>query len=260
MRQTGIGAVADNYLGLQTSATTNDASGRLNGLGELIYEMQSNKGMKQTVDYLIRMTTKANQERQLASDRTKDVLAGVFTAFNDVPKSQLDAITQVALRTDASALMRHGTSVTQVLGLLRDTGKRKKMIVKLEAQIASYPHSNDILLQTKGLGFYMATEVAPEHLVKNAEGIAIGKGSWYETDISNMNTALRDTIDQLASLYAMEASSKQAQSQLATLVSEQPEAIKALLNHHLEMVNRSCLLYTSPSPRDGLLSRMPSSA
>ncbi len=25
-------------------------------------------------------------------------------------------------------------------------------------------------------------------------------------------------------------------------------------------VNRSCLLYTSPSPRDGLLSRMPSSA
>ena len=25
-------------------------------------------------------------------------------------------------------------------------------------------------------------------------------------------------------------------------------------------VNKSCLLYTSPSPRDGLLSRMPSSA
>ena len=28
----------------------------------------------------------------------------------------------------------------------------------------------------------------------------------------------------------------------------------------LEEVWRSCLLYTSPSPRDGLLSRMPSSA
>ena len=26
------------------------------------------------------------------------------------------------------------------------------------------------------------------------------------------------------------------------------------------MVSRGCLLYTSPSPRDGLLSRMPSSA
>ena len=39
------------------------------------------------------------------------------------------------------------------------------------------------------------------------------------------------------------------------------------LFHHKEMVKqwrgvkqRSCLLYTSPSPRDGLLSRMPSSA
>ena len=29
--------------------------------------------------------------------------------------------------------------------------------------------------------------------------------------------------------------------------------------HHLSM-EKSCLLYTSPSPRDGLLSRMPSSA
>ena len=27
-----------------------------------------------------------------------------------------------------------------------------------------------------------------------------------------------------------------------------------------DVVNLSCLLYTSPSPRDGLLSRMPSSA
>ena len=28
----------------------------------------------------------------------------------------------------------------------------------------------------------------------------------------------------------------------------------------LNQLNKSCLLYTSPSPRDGLLSRMPSSA
>ena len=34
------------------------------------------------------------------------------------------------------------------------------------------------------------------------------------------------------------------------------------LGYELEFVedNNSCLLYTSPSPRDGLLSRMPSSA
>ena len=33
-----------------------------------------------------------------------------------------------------------------------------------------------------------------------------------------------------------------------------------LMNTHLEFFSESCLLYTSPSPRDGLLSRMPSSA
>ena len=32
------------------------------------------------------------------------------------------------------------------------------------------------------------------------------------------------------------------------------------LSPEAEAVNTSCLLYTSPSPRDGLLSRMPSSA
>ena len=29
---------------------------------------------------------------------------------------------------------------------------------------------------------------------------------------------------------------------------------------NLVLISRTCLLYTSPSPRDGLLSRMPSSA
>src|SRR5665647_2398952 len=32
-----------------------------------------------------------------------------------------------------------------------------------------------------------------------------------------------------------------------------------ILNHHVAPITISCLLYTSPSPRDGLLSRMPSS-
>ena len=36
---------------------------------------------------------------------------------------------------------------------------------------------------------------------------------------------------------------------------EEPR-IKGVLSH----LSRACLLYTSPSPRDGLLSRMPSSA
>ena len=33
-----------------------------------------------------------------------------------------------------------------------------------------------------------------------------------------------------------------------------------LSNHTTHLLDKDCLLYTSPSPRDGLLSRMPSSA
>ena len=35
---------------------------------------------------------------------------------------------------------------------------------------------------------------------------------------------------------------------------------ESLHNEDAKIMNNSCLLYTSPSPRDGLLSRMPSSA
>ena len=38
-----------------------------------------------------------------------------------------------------------------------------------------------------------------------------------------------------------------------------PDYIEDVMNLE-EIQNKSCLLYTSPSPRDGLLSRMPSSA
>ena len=35
---------------------------------------------------------------------------------------------------------------------------------------------------------------------------------------------------------------------------------KAMKDERVKKVAKACLLYTSPSPRDGLLSRMPSSA
>ena len=41
-----------------------------------------------------------------------------------------------------------------------------------------------------------------------------------------------------------------------------PDSVKALTekNHEVLVENNGCLLYTSPSPRDATLSRMPSSA
>ena len=53
----------------------------------------------------------------------------------------------------------------------------------------------------------------------------------------------------------------------AETINQLPDTIKIISNFavgfgniDLEAAKNSCLLYTSPSPRDGLLSRMPSSA
>ena len=47
---------------------------------------------------------------------------------------------------------------------------------------------------------------------------------------------------------------------IPTLVTDRHSGIKKYLREQEKDIDHSCLLYTSPSPRDGLLSRMPSSA
>ena len=43
------------------------------------------------------------------------------------------------------------------------------------------------------------------------------------------------------------------------LLLPQPDQVKTIM-YKMDQLLKVCLLYTSPSPRDGLLSRMPSSA
>ena len=51
---------------------------------------------------------------------------------------------------------------------------------------------------------------------------------------------------------------QQSQDSIRAMVEVQPEQLSQFLDE-IEAI-KDCLLYTSPSPRDGLLSRMPSSA
>ena len=45
-----------------------------------------------------------------------------------------------------------------------------------------------------------------------------------------------------------------------SIYEELPVEVSPLYNKYTDAKRMNCLLYTSPSPRDGLLSRMPSSA
>ena len=49
-------------------------------------------------------------------------------------------------------------------------------------------------------------------------------------------------------------------SGVAQVVVREEEVFHGLRNEYVLQIVGTCLLYTSPSPRDGLLSRMPSSA
>lgn len=212
----------------------------LGPLGELLVEMSRNVGMKQTVEQLIRMTTKASADRQTMATSATKKLGELFKDLSSVPNEQLDSVTQVALRADVSSLLNHGVNINRVVKLLTKPSERAKEIQRLEQDIKRRsPNYNDIILQTKTLGVYMSREVAGAHLVKNAEGIAIGQGSWYATDMDSMDANLFASIDQLASLYAVDLATDEQKAAFNTLQANDPEAVKGLLNHHLEMTKRS---------------------
>ena len=74
--------------------------------------------------------------------------------------------------------------------------------------------------------------------------------------MNNPSTMIKSITEKLEFLNSMEELYLKVQEMLHYLGIKSPS--KPDFNYYSELIN--CLLYTSPSPRDGLLSRMPSSA
>ena len=239
-RQTGTMPIVDTAVDEASRYTRQDGSLRLGGFGEFLVEISRTRGMKATVEALIRMTNKAGQLRDTVKKATMREINKLFDQdISEIPKEQTDAVTQVGLRSDISSLMSNGINVTSTLKLLRDPVARQAEIAKRETRISSNANATDILLQTKDLALYMAKGETTSHLLKNAESIAIGKDSWYETGLDNMDMQLKADIDVLASLYAVEFTGKDQQAALTELINKEPEAVKAMLQMHKDMVKQS---------------------
>lgn len=236
VKRTGVMANVDTLI---DNASANSPSGRLHSGAEFLNELTATKGMKQTVEGQIRAVSLAGQNRDTVLKKTKSAILKAFSNDGkDLSSKDTKSLT-VALRSDMSSLMNNGFSVTSVMKLLKDKPARKKEIAKREANILKNVNGNDIVMQTKSLALYMAREVAVEHLVKNAEGIAIGLGSWYQSDMPSMDKQLRDDIDVLASLYAMDMSPAEELSNLKDLINKEPEGIKAVLQFHKDLANNT---------------------
>ena len=74
-----------------------------------------------------------------------------------------------------------------------------------------------------------------------------------------VNEKVATLIDQIGDEYG-ESLTQQLVQRLDATVTDFHEEVTNMLSELKERTVSSCLLYTSPSPRDGLLSRMPSSA
>ena len=80
-------------------------------------------------------------------------------------------------------------------------------------------------------------------------------------DLGETIEALREQRQNTLTTYcSMTGVSKPGQGSGDVLPDIAPVAMQEFLNYMVDYLAMGCLLYTSPSPRDGLLSRMPSSA
>lgn len=233
VRKTGINEFGEAII--RESALLNDnPSNRLNALGEVVNELVRTKGMKATVEEQLRATNKIGQDRDTIKKSTIKILASAFS--RDLTSEESNSITQQLLRPDMSSLLFNGYNVTRVMKLLRNQKERNKEVAKLETKILDNPNGNDILIQTKSLALYMAKEESVEHVVKNAENVAIGKDSWYEVPMESMDVDLRNDIDVLASLYAFDYTDNTSRKTFLEILASEEEGVKAILQTHKEMI------------------------
>ena len=233
VRKTGINEYGETVI--RESALLNaNPSNRLNALGEVVNELVRTKGMKATVEEQLRATNKIGQDRDTIKKSTIKILANAFS--RELTSEESNSITQQLLRPDMSSLLFNGYNVTRVMKLLRNQKERHKEVAKLEAKILNNPNGNDILIQTKSLALYMAKEESVDHVVKNAENVAIGKDSWYEVPMENMNVDLRNDIDVLASLYAFDYTDNSSRKTFLEILASEEEGVKAFLQTHKEMI------------------------
>ena len=94
------------------------------------------------------------------------------------------------------------------------------------------------------LGFYSAAEIAERLGTSDATVVRTAQALGYR-GLADLKRALRADPD-------ADSSEPTPDGRLTATLRRGPDPA--------ELLNHVCLLYTSPSPRDGLLSRMPSSA
>ena len=138
--------------------------------------------------------------------------------------------------------------------ILRDGGTAIEAVLAAAATVAvTYPHMNGI----GGDAFWLIKKAANKPIAISGCGYSASKASveWYKERGFEHDIPTRGGLACLTVPGAVSSWEKA----LSLVDTPMPNA-DLLFNAIYYAKDGFCLLYTSPSPRDGLLSRMPSSA
>jgi hypothetical protein len=202
---------------------------------EIANEIAQGSQLHKWADTILRKVKYTEGIRKGTDQAMQRVLSSHFT--DELTKEDKVAMTRVVLRTDLGSILDLGMNKVQALVSNKD--KRSKMIKQFEANIKQHKNFNDLLIQTKALAAYMALEITPSGLSKNAESIAAGVGTEYEVGFNLMDTDLAKDINTLATLYALDYTSQEHIDKVIKLFNEQPKGIKELIRNHADLVSKS---------------------
>lgn len=227
----------DKYTqGAVDSFSERTPNSKLNVVAETLNEVAQGGKLYDAVEKLSRLANVSQGVRKETDHMTQKLLMEQFT--ETLSQEQRQHITQAILKTDMGALLNHLT-INQVQALIVNDAKRQDKISQLEDRLSQHINGNDMVIQSKILGAYMAREITPRHLLKNAQSIAIGLGTKHETSLDNMDMDVFQDVDILSSLYALEYTDKNVLDGVKQLFESENKGMKYLLKQHQQMVNQS---------------------
>lgn len=201
---------------------------------ETLNEVRGYDQVSSTIEKMLRVTQTLGKLRENDYTASK---ARLNDMLGHIDVKDRHNITNLLLRTDVSGLLDH-YSMDKVLKLASDSKALEHEIIQAEKFIeetTQHKTSAGLIMHTKTLGSHLLREHSPEHLLKNAQSII----HYYFDEKTTAPKGMQDTVDKLATLYALSYMTPQEQINLARIIDDNKEGIKSLLTYHKDIVKRS---------------------
>ncbi len=184
--------------------------------------------LQRAVEKLGLLSESVDKARETRARITADQIR---KSFNELSKEEREALTLVALDTDMSSVYGVVENLQELLiddGKLRSEIKTRRRELKQMLGTVDY---NTVMYQVEGLGHYMASHSAGINQAFNAQTILSKVNRKAES-----SPELYTKIDELATMYGLWYTPKEAKLVIGNLMVREPEGMKFTMNLHKAVV------------------------